>query len=352
MIDDIISPRLVGELVAEKLRATKDPITVLWSCTSEDREKYAMEVSRAGGRGVVPLIIRGVAFDDPNVILQDLALLIEQNKPAFGRFVSEDELGKLERVAIVLVSRVPLRVLQVASPIALPQWFPVAPGETHNIVIEDVTWQINASLGCEELRIDEIGFALYRLEGCIIDRLEMVLSSDLRNGTMSFVALLQKYAGANKPCSEILAGAVRARNAVRNPYHFRPKSTEPSSVIAMLWRIANETPPDGLSKVGRQIADALVVGDHALADPLIAVITRPSNPDTSDAVRGGRALVATVRAACQLTTAAAHADAYGSYPLLVLRALSYDIRTALDLFASDIEDLPDLPLREPHNNFV
>lgn len=54
-----------------------------------------------------------------------------------------------------------------------------------------------------------------------------------------------------------------------------------------------------------------------------------SNPEGDPNVRFARNVLVTVATSCQVLTAAAHADAYGHYPVSLLQALSFDLRRSL-----------------------
>ena len=72
-------------------------------------------------------------------------------------------------------------------------------------------------------------------------------------------------------------------------------------------------------------------------ESIFAVLHRPTTPIGDPAVRWALDVIVTVLAACQLTTAAAHADEYSRYPVRLVGSLSRDLRRALDGFIKVLE---------------
>lgn len=68
----------------------------------------------------------------------------------------------------------------------------------------------------------------------------------------------------------------------------------------------------------------------AIPSPLIPILFRGPDDREKDAdLLAGRSLLLTVGLACQLVTAAAHADQYGKVNAMVLDAISKELRTVL-----------------------
>ena len=69
----------------------------------------------------------------------------------------------------------------------------------------------------------------------------------------------------------------------------------------------------------------------------MAVLGRPTNPTRDAGTRWAFDIIVTVRAACQLVTAAAHADAYSRYPVRLVGSLSRELQRSLDGFVEVVE---------------
>ena len=75
-------------------------------------------------------------------------------------------------------------------------------------------------------------------------------------------------------------------------------------------------------------ADRLKPGSDSAS--LIGVLNRPSSPIEDIGTRWSFHLIVTLRSACQLVSAAAHADEYPLFPDVLLRVTSLDLRRFLD----------------------
>jgi hypothetical protein len=100
--------------------------------------------------------VRDARFDNANSVLADLVELLERSRDlSVGEVASR--IQKKRKCGIVLIARTELTIPQAASPVMLPDWFPIARGTTTSVVIEDLTWTADAFLNGADARIDEIG---------------------------------------------------------------------------------------------------------------------------------------------------------------------------------------------------
>ena len=110
-----------------------------------------------------------------------------------------------------------------------------------------------------------------------------------------------------------------------------PKEIRP--MVGRLWFGANSSTPDRLPRLSKALASALQVDDLDISDwgtSLAGVLNRPTNPIGDSSTRWCFHLLVTLRSACQLATAAAHADDYPLFPDVLLRSVSRDLRQFLD----------------------
>ena len=127
-------------------------------------------------------------------------------------------------------------------------------------------------------------------------------------------------------------------NAVTNASAYRPSVAHNPTVVGLLWAHANSKSPDELQRTAGALADALQVEDADVERDdasLAAVLNRPSNPMLAR-VKWAFALIVTVRAACQLVTAAAHADEYPRFRAQLLQSTSHDLRSSLDVAVAQL----------------
>jgi hypothetical protein len=170
--------------------------------------------------------------------------------------------------------------------------------------------------------------SLYALEGAIVRRLRIVHSVDHNRGN----ALLEIMRHDGETMADILDTAEVERGYVTAPEAFRPTLRKPGTIVGRLWRIAQGIHPDGLGKPAKAVAAALAV-DNDIAgwyESLNSVVRRPSSRETSAPLRFSRNLLVTVATTCQLITAAAHSDDYPSYPVVLLRSVSLDLRRSIN----------------------
>lgn len=101
--------------------------------------------------------------------------------------------------------------------------------------------------------------------------------------------------------------------------------------MGRLWAYVNKSPPEALPKAAASLAKAVGLDANETGDPpLTAVLSRTANPILDKASESGLWLLVSLRAACQLLTAGAHADEYPRFPVLLLRSFSLDLRRFLD----------------------
>ena len=106
-------------------------------------------------------------------------------------------------------------------------------------------------------------------------------------------------------------------------------------MAGQLWSPTARTHADGLAKVAPSLAKALQSSDLGIEsheESILAVLGRPANPIGDAGQRWAFDVIATVRAACQFVTAAAHADAYARYPVRLVGSLSRELQRSLDGF--------------------
>ena len=136
------------------------------------------------------------------------------------------------------------------------------------------------------------------------------------------------------PFDDFLSAAQAVLDAVKNPRDYRP-SAKSGTVVGNLWSLTGRTHPDGLRKVASSLAQGIQVGAGEIEghdESIVAVLGRPPNPIRDAEIRWAFDMIVTVRAACQLVTAAAHADEYSRYPVRLVGSLSRELQRSLDGF--------------------
>ena len=199
-------------------------------------------------------------------------------------------------------------------------------------MITDLTWSTHVSLSAEELHVGELGNLLFELDRELARNLRASLERDHRL-VNSLHDALRLTSDGKVPFAELLDNADAALDRVTSPRDYRPSTVRNLTLAGRLWRLANTTPADGLGKVAKRVVNALDLSAAEVSvqhESIVTVLGRPSSPIEDPVRRWGFNLIVTIRAACQLITAAAHADEYAEYPMSLARSISRDVRVSLD----------------------
>jgi hypothetical protein len=329
----LISPSALVDSVAHRVRsAAAQVLPVFWFQVTSDREAFGRELRRQGSPlTLVPLVIRGEGFGNPNSILSDLARLIEANRESVQSLDAVD--------AIVLLGAVPLQVAQLGSPVVLPYWFPKLGGQNVHVVIEDLTYTADVALNPVDVQVARLSEELWRLERVLVDRLESVQRKDHRRTNALLTLLRSAESGAT--ISSIVDRSRAYRDRFREPSGFRPSARDKDCFVARLVLLAGSSSPDELAGRATALADALECSNvsRVPAESMPALLLRPTTRDPGPGARVARNLLTTVYASFQIINAVAHAGEYGRYPVLLLKTCSHDLVAGLATLGDLIESL-------------
>ena len=321
--------------VADNLRSRpQEPLRVFWVRVPRDRADYKRKLEQLrAGSPIVPWVLRRAVLQYPDSVMSDvLDILNDARKDILA---VRDAAAKAGGVDLVLLGRADLKVADTSSPIQLPDWFPVAPGEEPKVDIEDLSWSARVSLSDPTLALGDLKRLLHDLDRALTSRLQATRAADHRLTNRLWDLVRDKDSG--RIVDELERMQTRL-DEVSNPADYRPSTAHEPTMVGLLWRHANETSPAKAPATAEALARALRM-DDADADgrhaPLAAVLNRPPKPMDPGA-RWAFQLIVTVRAACQLVTAAAHADEYPRFGAELLQATSYDLRSFLDEAATNL----------------
>lgn len=326
----VLDAARLAEVVRSRLHTNSTPLAAFWVPIPTDRDAYAEELRRElSGLPIAVLVVRAAGFDNPNSVLLDLMRVVEDGKPNVEHAVSLAPDGPW---ALVLLARARLSLSQASSPVALPDWFANRGGHSVSAIIEDLSLSADATLNCPELCIPLLCEGLFSLEASLLRRLLEVASSAPGDGQHLF-ELVKREGDTTYPA--LLTRFRASRDAVSSPEAFRPSLRAGDSLVARLWEIGHQRNPEE-GAPSKALARALALDDAQVVLPresLSTILRRPSSGETANAaVRFTRNALTTLASSCQLITAAAHADVYGRFPVMLLEAFSYDLRgSMLDL---------------------
>lgn len=305
-------------------------LSVFWVTLSGNRDEFADEVRRVRGDWpLVPVIPRTPGlFRDPNAVMNDVTSILHDAKHEVLEMVGC--IRRCSGVGLVVLSRSELRLAVTSSPLRLPEWFPVMAGKDVAARIDDLTWSVHARLSDEAVAVNDLQRILHELDKVLVARIREALKSDHRH----VQALRDRICRQGESdFSLVLEEIDKMLDSITNPTDFRPSTSRNPTMVGRLWFEANRNSPDELRKVAKALSRALGTDPKMLLSDmttLMAMMNRPTSPIDDPGTRWSFHLIVTLRSACQLVTATAHADQYPMFPEVLLRATSLDLRRFLD----------------------
>ena len=268
---------LQPKTVAENLRSRPpEPLRVFWVRVRGDRDTFRRDLMQLRAQSpIVPWVLRKSGlFQNSNAMMSDvLEVLNEAREEIQAVWSAATRAGGAD---LVLLGRTELKLADTSSPILLPDWFPVAPGQTPSVRIEDLTWSARLSLSDPTLALGDLRRILHDLDHALTERLHVSLRSD-HGATNS----LWQRLGRKEKIKDALPRMQANLHSVSNATDYRPSVAHHLTVAGLLWGYASSNAPDNLPRTARALADALQVEDahvEGAESPLVAVLNRPSNP--------------------------------------------------------------------------
>ena len=318
----MLDPKTVVEHLGSR---APEPLRVFWVRVPRNRDDFKRDLMQLRAQSpIVPWVLRKAALQNPNSVMSDVLEILNEAREEIQTV--QNVATKAGGVDLVLLGRADLKLADTSSPILLPEWFPVAPGQTPPVRIEDLTWSARLSLSDPMLALDDLRRILHDLDHALTNRLQVSLETDHRL-TNSLWDRIRK----NKERLDDELPRMKAQlNAISNATAYRPSAAHEPTVVGLLWAHANSRAPDDLQRTARALADGLQIEDVDRDNAsLAAVLNRPSSRMDGRA-QWAFSLILTVRSACQLVTAAAHADEYPQFGAQLLQSTSHDLRSFLD----------------------
>ncbi len=316
---------LSSSTIADSLRRfhqqqTED-IEAFWIESPGSRQQLAIELqARAEGLPILVTTVGRDRFMDPNGIVDDLSLTIQENEAWFTpdrrELVIQDQ-----KFSIVLVSKRPLGVPQISSPVSLPDWFPLWPGRLLTANITSVFSSITLSLASQDIPEAAINKALFGLEQSLCNRLEAVLRSD-PTASDQFMTFVASSASAPANLAELIASSRQGLQS-RTGDEFRPGgSVESGFIVSQLARIWRDCPPKDRQTLATHAAEALGLSEASAIDiqfSLTALLTRGKEklPTVPAHITFFRNLMVTVSDVVQFINGIHHADEFPQFPAVL-----------------------------------
>ena len=261
--------------------------------------------------------------------MDDLARTLEEIKDDVLAPELKMRVEKARSLDVVVVSRKSFELAVNTSPLQLPEWFPVSPGQDVNASVTDLTLRVAVPLS--QVDTGEMCRLLYELDRGLLRRIKVGLDRD-RHSVGAFLDECRGEKGGATSYKKLLGVAEEKLGNVQNPRHYRPSTAEHRTLVGHIWRIANRKSAYDLAKTAESLARAVRMDSTRPEDSREALLTALARPNKLPSIEARWAfnVIMSVQGACRLITAAAHADRYGRYPAWLLRSLSLDLRESLD----------------------
>jgi len=288
--------------------------------------------SLRGERWIVPLVPQRVPlFLDPNVVFTDLVRLFEEEEKQFENLPGD---GAGKTLIILVLSRSEVELPRAPSPIPLPPWFPVHPGQEVLLYIEDLIRDARiGAINTEEMLLEDIAVELFELERVLLPRFEEACVE-----RKSSAASIWSKLGLKQPVGDHLSEWRAALSEVSAPQSYRlTVGREPHSFLAALASLTARSSPDELTSLGQSLDDSL-----ELKLPAGGVGSMVPLMYRSTSVKGmpgvGVTLMVTVFVIYNLMNAAAHAAAYPLFPVQLLGSLSRELLGTLSRLVQSVAE--------------
>lgn len=301
--------------VIERRRAEGRPgLEAYWAAVPEGRQRFATALESASpGQFRVIAIVVGNGFQNPNAVIDDFVAVVTSCR------------SRVEAVnaslVFVLVSRGPLDVPNVGSPVPFPDWFPGLGGLVCDVRIVDLFRQIRVSFRAREAALDELHEAVYEWDKALACLLARCSSPQRREA----LRLLRGGHGAD----DGLGAAQACLASVSDPTAYRILLGGGRTPAAWCVHLFSKTAPTALPGLAQDLAIHLGVGEQANGSESVAAVLARSPKDFSAGAWHVHDALIVISQAYRFLNAEAHADEFPTFHPDLLRLASLDLRVFL-----------------------
>jgi hypothetical protein len=315
-------------------------VAAYWAVCSDSRQHYCDELqSLTADLPILPIPVEKRSFEDPDGVQDDLVAALS----SMERWFTADRRSQIEshrKIMVVLVSRRRLRIPQLSSPCALPQWFPLWPGHELNIKVDSLEIRARFSLDDSSFETRRVNEALMALETAI----QRVLRGVIVERRVELPPRSRSvFFGDDRNLDfDTLAKAEEALRLVTSPSAFRPSGDARSAfMVSKIYRLWWRTRPDDLHELSKNVATALCIYEKPINRnfSLLSLLVRPFEPklsETADGVVFARNLIVSIVHAMQVSTACAHAGDYPQFQWTPTASYFDQIAASCSVSAADL----------------
>jgi hypothetical protein len=339
----MLSPQTIAASLIRFHEEQTEDIEAFWVESSTSRQELVSELD-ALVEGL-PILVATVAkgrFADPDGVVDDLNVTILDNEEWFTP-TRRELIVRDEKFSIVLVSKRPLGVPQLSSPVELPDWFPLWPSRLLTTNIKSVYASITLSLASQDIPEAAINDAMFELEKALGARLESVIQS-----SATAIDQLQAAIANHKDAPTSVVGLVASSKEAlksRTGAEFRPGGSVGSDfIVSHLARLWRDCPPKDRQSLATSAAEALGLNGAtsvALHFSLMSLLARgkESLTDTPAGVTFCRNLMGIVSDAVQFINARHHADEFPEFAAVLTISFATELAISCRKSAQTISEL-------------
>ncbi|WP_372164527.1 hypothetical protein [Xanthomonas euvesicatoria] len=324
---------VVSSILDEMKRYTTFQVAVFWLDEQGDRDRMCSDLTALFiGSRVVPHVLRKPLFSDPNSWAADAMSVIDGLKEKVQ--AASEGCDRDAPLGLVIIARTKLRVAQTSSPATAPSWLSAYGGREIMVVARDVHSIGCCSLEAPEAAVDAVKSSLYELELGLLKVAKYLASREKHHGQKLWGEVLKERSKLDRK-AQFFDTWAEGVGTVSDAPSYRPSLKFGWSIVSAMWDTFLRSSPSQLLTRSEAFVEFFEIeADWMPAQPLPSALLPILFRGSEDRERGanlvaGRNLVLTVGLACQLVTAAAHADQYGKVNAVALEAISKDLRMVL-----------------------
>lgn len=338
-----VTPAEALEVAEAARKRSGRRVQVVWVVLEQNRGAFCEEVEE--GRGDAPVVAlvvreRGL-FTSANALMEDFGELVRRNRERFETPALRGNILKAGGVSVLVVSRERLTLPGIASPLDIPDWFPVGAGEREAVWIDTLRDLRRSAVSEEACAGQRVRRALREVEEALEERLDAVIQAGGHRDVSSLVDQIAQQGDARSP-AEFVATARRVCEARRGD-GFRPDSRS-EMMISRLAAAVQRKNRDELGRLGGALWRAIAGHEAAPLDALEAesigcVFMRPPARGVEPGPRFGVNIALLVDQGVQLLNALSHSDQYRQYRRELLETVAEDLAESLEHAADGVRSL-------------
>lgn len=339
----MLNPITIAQSLIRLHQDQTEKIEAFWIETSGSRQQLKTELSALfSGHPILVALVEKDRFDDPNGVCDELNLTIQENREWFTSDIRQ-LIGERQKFSLILVSKRPLAVPQMSSPVELPDWFPQWPSQILTTKVKSVLSSITMSLASLEIPQAAINGALFDLERELCRRLQLTAQAmpTAANDLMAVVGT----GAAPTSIADLIESSTQGLQS-RSSTEFRPGgSIESGFIVSHLARVWRDCQPVQRQSLAAHASKALGLSPASQIPAqysLTTLLTRGKErlPTIAAHLTFSRTLLVTVSDVVQFVNGIHHADEFPHFPAVLTITFAKDLVKSCSSAASALAQLP------------